>query len=189
MEISPPSRPVRSLRRGLRVRGRAAQGHRQPVQGPRARCPHRAGGQGLAEREHAARPTRRSRRPIRGPAAARMPRSLHWSPMTESDGDADSRRGGGVGHSRTGGRMGREPQPPARPVPARPPPGRLRGADRPGRGAGGGVHRAPFVLRSGPGPGHRPRRLGARQRLQLPAPRRAPPRETGPRPGGGHQSS
>ena len=49
----------------------------------------------------------------------------------------------------------------AGPLPAGPPPGGLRGADRPGRGAGGRVHRPALGRRAGPGPGDRPGRLGA----------------------------
>ena len=88
------------------------------------------------QREHTARPTertagRRAGRPADGRAVGR---SLHWSRDRHRDLAATvgpsrpSGRRGGLGHRRAGGRMGREPQPPARPLPARPPPGRLRGA-------------------------------------------------------------
>ena len=78
--------------------------------------------------------------------------------------------------------MGGQPHPP--PAPYRPdlPAGRLRGADRPGRGAGGRLHRAALGVGPGPGPGDRPRRVGARQRRQLPATGRPPPRDGWTRP-------
>ncbi len=44
-----------ALRRGGRVRGRVAQGHRQPLQGPGARQPDRTGGRGDRRRKPAAR--------------------------------------------------------------------------------------------------------------------------------------
>ena len=198
----PSSRSVRALCRRLRIRDRAPEGHRQPVQGTCARRPHRTGGQGAPGGDQP--PGQLADRPPAPRSEAPPGRGGTYTGHRDRVGDhGGGRRTGagrvhrirrriefrsrGVGHRRTGGRMGGKPEPPPRPLPARPPPGRLRGAHRPGRGAGGRLHRAPIGLGSGPGPGHRPGRLGARQRRQLPAPRRSPPRQAGPGPHGRHQ--
>ena len=151
---------------------------RQPLQGPRARRADHAGGRRAARRAQppeqltargravtAGRPTGR-RRP--GPYTG--PRDRHPRADRPAEADTRSRRRradpGAVAWDtaeRVAGWVGSRSHLPA---PYRPDllQARLRGADRPGRGAGGRVHRAAFGVGAGPGPGHRPGRLGPRQR-------------------------
>ena len=75
-----PPRLLRTLRRCGRVRGRAAPGHRQPVQGPGAPEPDRAGGRGHRRGKPAARRqalSSRRRSPSRTPPA--VPAMVDWA--------------------------------------------------------------------------------------------------------------
>ena len=79
-------------------------------------------------------------------------------------------RPGRLGPGRAGGGPGRGPGALRRVVPLRLAAARLRRAAPRSRGAGGRDHRAAQPGRSGPGPRHRPRRLGAGQHRLVPAP-------------------
>ena len=140
---------LRALRRRRRVRGRAAPGHRQPLQGPGAREPDPADGRGHRRGKPAARRRALSCSPAVAGRRTRAGRSRPWS------------TGRWPGGSPSGALI-------LKPAPGHLPvlraAGAVRRADRAGRDAGERGHRPALGARLGPGQGHRPARLGGGQR-------------------------